>query len=145
MTKKSGFPTDKAIRSRQQRDLDKADKMMAEDSAKGSTQYSPEQLKERMSFMTGAMRNARQQKELDTALEANKARAESSEMQRETRGVKPTPSKDRADKAAHSYGKGIREQNPKLSKMLGGMKSGGKVKSASARADGIAQRGKTRA
>lgn len=148
------MPSDKDIRTRQQRDLNRAYRMLEEDAQPGKLQSYPlEETKKRMSFMSEAMRNARQQKELDEALKANEERAKASEMQRETRGVKPTPLKDRADMAAQSYGRGIREQNPELSRTLGGMKKGGAVKkyakggavkSASARADGCAKRGKTK-
>lgn len=135
--------------ARQQRDLERANRMLEEGPPKG---IGMEEMKKRLEFMADAKRQVRIQRELDEALKANEERAKANEMRRETRGVKPTPSKDRADMAAHSYGRGIREQNPELSRILGGMKKGGAVKkyakggtvSASRRADGIAQRGKTK-
>jgi hypothetical protein len=62
-------------------------------------------------------------------------------------------SKENSDQANRAYGQAWRDQNPTISKVLGGMKKGGAVKkmasggsvsSASKRGDGIAQRGKTR-
>jgi hypothetical protein len=148
MAEKYGLErTDAAVRARQQRDLDKASKMMEEDrDPKVKNKYTAEQLGKRMEFMTDALRQARIQREIDFEAQDRPKREAAAELQRETRGVRPTPKKDRADMATHNYYKGFDKPlfGGKEGLPVPGMKKGGKVSSASARADGIAQRGKTR-
>jgi hypothetical protein len=76
--------------------------------------------------------------------ERKEKREAAAEMKRETRGVEKTFS-DRAREAAaeESMQRRTNKAAEDASKDMG-MKKGGKVSSASSRADGIAQRGKTR-
>lgn len=140
--------TGAAIRARQKRDLDKASKMMEEDrDPKTRKKYTAEQLGKRLEFMTDAMRESRRQRELDAEIEDKPKREAAAELQRETRGVKATPEKDARSMARNRFYKGFDKPlfGGKEGLPVPGMKKGGKVKSASARADGIAIRGKTRA
>lgn len=123
--------SDADIRARQKRDLDKANKMFTEDlDPARAKKYSAEQMKDRLSFMTEALANSNSQKQYDAEVADKPKREAANEMRRETRGVEPTPSKDRAGQANLSVARGWREQNPTVAKMLGtdGMKKGGKVK-----------------
>ena len=152
MAKKYGLErTDAAVRARQQRDLDKASKMMEEDrDPKVRNKYTAEQLGKRMEFMTDALRQARIQREVDFEAQDRPKREAASELSRETRGVKATPEEDKRSIARNRFYKGFDKPlfGGKEGLPVPGMKKGGKVKakasSASSRADGIAQRGKTK-
>jgi len=138
---------DADISARQQRDLDKASKMMEEDrDPETRKKYTADQFEKRLKFMTDAMYQARKQRELDAEIADKPKREAANEIRRESRGVQPTPKKDRGDMATHNYYKGFDKPlfGGKEGLPIPGMKKGGKVSSASSRADGIAQRGKTR-
>jgi hypothetical protein len=156
MAKYGRETNDADIRARQQRDLDKASKMMEEDrNSETRKKYTADQLEKRLRFMTDAMYQDRKQRELDAEIADKPKREAANEILRESRGVQPTPEKDRRDMATHNYYKGFNKPlfGGKEGLPIPGMKKGGKVKkyasggsvsSASKRADGIAQRGKTR-
>ena len=162
MAEKYGLErTDAAVRARQQRDLDKASKMMEEDrDPKVRNKYTAEQLGKRMEFMTDALSQARIQREIDFEAEDRPKREAAAELRRETRGVKATPEEDARSMARHRFYQGFdkplfggKEGLPIPGMKKGGKvsssskradKKGGKVSSASKRADGIAQRGKTK-
>ncbi|MFZ9759655.1 MAG: hypothetical protein ACO3CJ_09425, partial [Burkholderiaceae bacterium] len=102
------------------------------------------QLEKRLRFMTDAMYQARKQRELDAEIADIPKREAASELQRETsRGGKPPASSGFGPKLTFL----TPERLSKSREAMGGSadyKKGGKVSSASARADGCAQRGKTR-
>jgi hypothetical protein len=129
--------------ARQQRDLERANRMLEEGPPKG---IGADEVKKRLGFMTDAMYQDRKQRELDAEIADKPKREAANELRRESRGVQPTPKKDRADMATHNYYKGFDKPlfGGKEGLPIPGMKKGGAVKSASSRADGIAQRGKTR-
>jgi hypothetical protein len=124
---RSGRLPDKETRTRQQRNLERAQKMLEEGPPKG---ISANEMKQRLGFMADAMRQSRMQRELDTKLADQEARASANEMRRETREVRPTPGKDRADMATHNYYKGFDKPlfGGKEGLPVPGMKKGGKVK-----------------
>jgi hypothetical protein len=142
MAKYGRETNDTAIRARQQRDLDKASKMMEEDrNPETRKKYTADQLKERLNFMTDAMRNAESQRKYDAEVADKPQREAADEFRRETRGGKPPELSGFGPKLTFL----TPERLAKSREAMGGMKKGGKVKSASARADGIAIRGRTRA
>lgn len=81
------------------------------------------------------IKNAREKRE-------GEGREAAAEMKREARGVEKTSS-DRAREAASEM-RMQKRVNDAAEEAGKGMKKGGKVSSASSRADGIAQKGKTR-
>ena len=145
MAKYGRETNDADIRARQQRDLDKATRMMEEDrNPETRKKYTADQLKERLSFMTEAMRNAESQRKYDAEVADKPIREEANELKRETsRGGKPPETSGFGPKLTFL----TPERLSKSREAMGGSadyKKGGKVSSASKRADGCAQRGKTR-
>ena len=145
MAKYGRETNDADIRARQQRDLDKASKMMEEDrNPETRKKYTADQLKDRLSFMTDAMRNAEAQRKYDAEVADRPVREAANELKRETsRGGKPPETSGFGPKLTFL----TPERLSKSREAMGGSpdyKKGGKVSSASKRADGIAQRGKTR-
>ncbi len=131
MAKYGRETNDADIRARQQRDLDKASKMMEEDrNSETRKKYTADQLEKRLRFMTDAMYQDRKQRELDAEIADKPKREAANEILRESRGVQPTPEKDRRDMATHNYYKGFNKPlfGGKEGLPIPGMKKGGKVK-----------------
>jgi hypothetical protein len=104
--------------------------------------YTVDQLKERLSFMTEAMRNAESQRKYDDEVADKPVREAANELKRETRGGKPSEPRGSGPKLSFL----TPERLAKSRRSMEGSdyKKGGKVSSASSRADGCAQRGKTK-
>ena len=131
MAKYGRETNDADILARQQRDLDKASKMMEEDrNSETRKKYTADQLEKRLRFMTDAMYQDRKQRELDAEIADKPKREAANEILRESRGVQPTPEKDRRDMATHNYYKGFNKPlfGGKEGLPIPGMKKGGKVK-----------------
>ena len=147
MAKYGRETNDADIRARQQRDVDKASKMMEEDrDPETRKKYTADQFEKRLKSMTDAMYQARMQRELDAEIADKPKREAANEIRRESRGVAATPEADARSMARHRFYQGFDKPlfGGKEGLPIPGMKKGGKVSSASKRADGIAQRGKTR-
>lgn len=136
---------DADIRSRQQSDLAKARKMMEEDSnPETRKKYTADQLGDRLKFITDAHAEVRRQKQYDDEVADRPVREAANELKRETsRGGKPPETSGFGPKLTFL----TPERLSKSREAMGGSadyKKGGKVSSASSRADGCAIRGKTR-
>jgi hypothetical protein len=148
MAKKSTYgreTNDADITARQQSDLAKARKMMEEDSdPERRNKYTADQLGDRLKFITDAHAEVRRQKQYDDEVADKPVREAANELKRETsRGGKPPEPRGSGPKLSFLTA----ERLAKSREAMGDKdyKKGGSVKSASARADGIAIRGKTRA
>jgi len=143
MAKYGRETNDADITARQQSDLAKARKMMEEDSnPEKRNKYTADQLGDRLKFITDAHAEVRRQKQYDDEVADIPVREAANELKRETRGGKPPEPRGLGPKL--SFLGPERLAKSRRSMEGSDYKKGGKVSSASTRADGIAQRGKTK-